>query len=78
MLLDMRPPEGFTARAIGALAAIEQRSTRVASLGMSLLSRGIIAIPGGISSATISLYPAFTINARQLSYALDVMSQISN
>jgi 4-aminobutyrate aminotransferase / (S)-3-amino-2-methylpropionate transaminase / 5-aminovalerate transaminase len=78
MLLDMRPPEGFTARAIGALAAIEQRSTRVASLGMSLLSRGIIAIPGGISSATISLYPAFTINPRQLSYALDVMSQISN
>lgn len=77
MLLDMRPPQGFAIRAIGTLAAIEPIAAEM-PLATSLLRRGIITIPGGISSRAISLYPAFTMSPQQLSYVIDVVTQISN
>ncbi|HYJ33211.1 MAG TPA: aminotransferase class III-fold pyridoxal phosphate-dependent enzyme [Candidatus Binatia bacterium] len=99
MLLDARPPLGFTIRALGAMAAIEPEDTRRSttpsaeggrrlaapldpdrterSLYLPLLHRGVIAIPGGISSAAVSMYPAFTITPQQLAHAMDVVSSLS-
>jgi 4-aminobutyrate aminotransferase-like enzyme len=82
MLLDIRPPDGFAIRAIGAMAAVESDGTKprraqavgeAVSIHMSLLGRGVIAIPGGIRSAAVSIYPAFTIHPTQLAHALDAV-----
>jgi 4-aminobutyrate aminotransferase-like enzyme len=73
-LLEVPPPRGFRIRAIGAMAAIEPEDPSW-SLFQPLLRRGVIAIPGGTSSAAVSLYPAFTITPQQLAHAIEVMTQ---
>ncbi|HEU4765637.1 MAG TPA: aspartate aminotransferase family protein, partial [Candidatus Eisenbacteria bacterium] len=77
MLLDARPPDGFRIRAIGAMAAIEPEDKN-RSLFLPLLRHGVIAIPGGISSAAISFYPAFTIAPQQLTHAIGVITQCTS
>ncbi|HEU4765183.1 MAG TPA: hypothetical protein VFT93_05970, partial [Candidatus Eisenbacteria bacterium] len=56
------------------MAAIEPEDKN-RSLFLPLLRHGVIAIPGGISSAAISFYPAFTITPQQLTHAIDVVTQ---
>jgi 4-aminobutyrate aminotransferase-like enzyme len=76
-ILNVLPPPGLRIRAIGAMAAIEPEDAG-RSLFLPLLRRGVIAIPGGISSAVISLYPAFTITPQQLAHAIGVIAQCAS
>lgn len=78
-LLEFRPAGRLVLRAVGAMAALEPASgtTLSKSLAAPLQSRGILTVPGGLSGAVTSLYPAFTIDPRQLSRALDVIGAIA-
>jgi adenosylmethionine-8-amino-7-oxononanoate aminotransferase len=69
-------------RVIGAMAAIDEdprdRSANEVStlpLVTRLMTRGVLAIPGGLGGVTTSFYPSFRIARSQLVHALGVVRE---
>ncbi|HLQ66968.1 MAG TPA: aspartate aminotransferase family protein [Candidatus Limnocylindrales bacterium] len=69
-------------RVLGAMAGVDltipaAANQLVGPLFLRLMSRGILALPGGLTGSTLSLLPAFTIQESQLRHALgEVSTQI--